>query len=106
MLDTLDIILQNEKESADKDNEQANPFSVIPLKNSKCARETSEIYLGKRGIDVLMNFEFFTNLEVLWLNNNNLVRIEGLDKNFRIKELYLHNNNIRSLDGSLKVMKH
>lgn len=106
MLDTLDIIMLNQEYSNEKNDDQGDPFSVIPLKNQKCARETIEIFLGKRGIDTQINFQHFKNLEVLWLNNNNLVNIQGLDINFRIKELYLHNNHIRTLEGSLKVMKH
>ena len=46
------------------------------------------------------------NLEVLWLNNNNLKAVTGLDTSFRLKELYLHNNSIKSLDGSIKHLPH
>ncbi len=51
MLDTLDIIMLNQEYSNEKNDDQGDPFSVIPLKNQKCARETIEIFLGKRGID-------------------------------------------------------
>lgn len=84
MLDVLDIALQRAEEGKKGDTEEGDPFSVIPLRNSKkCARETTELYLGKRNIDNLINFQYFKNLEVLWLNNNSIVRLEGLDSNFR-----------------------
>jgi len=35
-----------------------------------------------------------------------LEKIEGLDNNFRIKHLYLFNNHIKTLEGSLRVMRH
>jgi Leucine-rich repeat (LRR) protein len=34
-------------------------------------------------------FEHFPNIEVLWLNNNLLESLENLDKNYKIKHLYL-----------------
>jgi Leucine-rich repeat (LRR) protein len=81
-------------------------YDVIPIKDRKCARETVEIYLGRRGIQRLINFNDFPNLEVLWLNDNNLRSVEGLDHNIRVKELYLHNNRIKTLEGSIKNLLH
>lgn len=81
-------------------------YEVIPIKDRKCARETVEIYMGRRGIQKLIKFEDFPNLEVLWLNDNNLKSLQGLDKNIRIKELYLHNNRLKTLDGSIKFLLH
>ena len=46
-----------------------------------------------------------TNLEVLWLNNNKIERIVNLDQNFRIKQLAVQDNVIRSLKGSLRYFK-
>lgn len=40
-------------------------------------------------------------LQVLWLNDNALSRIDNLDYNSTIKSLYVHNNRI----GTLKVKK-
>jgi hypothetical protein len=47
-----------------------------------------ELYLGGEGIEKLRGFGAFVNLEVLWINNNQLRCINGLDANSRIKELY------------------
>jgi len=41
------------------------------------------------------------NLENLWVNDNKLSAITGLDANFRIKSLYAQNNGICTLRGSL-----
>ena len=42
-----------------------------------------------KAIQVLQDFDKFENLEVLFLNDNNLVTIVGLEKNFRLRRLYL-----------------
>ncbi len=49
----------------------------------------------------LQGFERFTSLSTLWLNSNNLTRLANLDSNIRIKRIYLHDNNLQSLKGSL-----
>jgi len=41
------------------------------------------------------------NLETLWLNDNNITRVTNLDMNMRIKRIYLQNNKINTLKGSL-----
>jgi Leucine-rich repeat (LRR) protein len=45
-------------------------------------------------------------MEALWLNDNLLTKIEGLDTNVQLKALYLHDNRISTLKGSLKYLKH
>ena len=69
-----------------KDQIPGDPYDVIPVKDRKYAKETVEVYMGRRRIQQLVNFEYFPNLEVVWLNDNNLTSVEGLDKNFRVKE--------------------
>eukprot|EP00938_MAST-03A_sp_MAST-3A-sp1_P002799 g2799.t1 len=80
--------------------EVSNPRSVLPVKNRKYIRNTTEIHLAKRNIDRIENFDEFVNLEVLWLNGNRIRKLENLDENIRIKELYLQQNQISSLDDS------
>jgi Leucine-rich repeat (LRR) protein len=67
--------------------------------------ECTELHLGSRGIHRLQGFERFTNLESLWLNNNCLQALNHLNDNFRIRELYVHDNNICTLKGSLHCFK-
>ena len=83
-----------------------DPWTILPVKTRKYAKECIEIVLSKRHITKLVNFHSFENLEALWLTNNNLTSITGLEKNFRIKILCLGYNRITSLEGSsLSVMK-
>lgn len=76
----------------------ANPLGELPLRTAKQAALCAELHLGHREIRSLgEDFRFFVNLECLWLNHNSLRDIEGIEDNFRIKELYLHNNSISAL---------
>ena len=79
----------------------SNPLGELAVRNAKYVKNCTELYMADRQIEVVANFEKFVNLEVLWLNNNHLQRIDGLDANFRIKKLYVHGNRIRDLSGSL-----
>jgi hypothetical protein len=40
----------------------ADPWDVIPIKNSKQAKETTEVHLGDRKATVLVNFSAFPNV--------------------------------------------
>jgi Leucine-rich repeat (LRR) protein len=105
MIDIIQQSIQRQNEK-NKTSNIGNPFDVIPIKNMKQAKETVEVHLGGRGIEILEQFEAFKNLEVLWLNNNKLSEIKGLDANFRIKELYVHDNRLKTLKGSISKMGH
>ena len=59
-----------------------DPWAVLPIKTRKYAKESTEIVLSNRKIDFLVNFEFFENLEYLWINNN---KLNILVKNFIFK---------------------
>lgn len=47
-----------------------DPWTVLPIKTRKHAKECTDIVLSNRKIKSLINFEHFENLEALWLNNN------------------------------------
>jgi len=47
-----------------------NPWSILPIKNNKYARDLTEIFLSDRGLQSLEKFDEFPNLEEVWLNNN------------------------------------
>ena len=49
-----------------------NPWSILPIKNNKYAKDLKEVHLSDRSLTSLTNFEMFPNLEVIWLNNNNV----------------------------------
>ena len=90
----------------------AAPLNELAVRNAKNAGECEELHMANRNISHLADknsmkndFEMFANLEVLWINDNRLSRLDGLSANFRIKTLYAHNNRISSLkDSSIEDM--
>lgn len=89
-----------------KQSTVGDPFEVIPIKNSKYAKNCTEVHLAEQNLEELTNFDKFPNLECLWLNDNKFEKIEGLDTNFRLRELYLSNNKIKTLNGSIPNLIH
>ena len=49
-----------------------NPWSILPIKNKKYAKDLTEVHLSDRQLVSLEKFDDFPNLEVIWLNNNNV----------------------------------
>lgn len=49
------------------------PWQCIPIKNDKQARDTEEAHLADQGINSLAGFDKFMNLEVVWLNGNQVL---------------------------------
>ena len=90
----------DEENQEEEEVVKGDPWSVLPVKTRKYAKECIEIVLSKRKITELVNFEAFKNLEALWLTNNCLTSINGLDENFRIKILCCGKNRITTLEGS------
>ncbi|KAL4105500.1 hypothetical protein PRIC1_003563 [Phytophthora ramorum] len=78
----------------------SNPHAELPIKNHKYVKNCTELYMANKRIDKIANFDAFVNLEVLWINGNQLQALDGLDECFRLKQLYAQNNCIRSLRGS------
>ena len=60
-------------------------------------KNLTELFCGKAGVEKIDSTAMarLPNLEVLWLNDNLLSKLQGLDYNFRLKHLYLHNNCMR-----------
>ena len=52
------------------DAKVGNPWSILPIKNKKYAKDLVEVHLSDRSLSSLTKFEEFPNLEVIWLNNN------------------------------------
>eukprot|EP00438_Fugacium_kawagutii_P029473 Skav209240 [mRNA] locus=scaffold293:478876:483826:- [translate_table: standard] len=76
--------------------------SALPVSSAE------PVHLANLGAEsVSKNFEHFGNLEVVWLQGNQLSRVENLETNFRIREIYLQNNRLVSLAGlrSFKFLK-
>jgi len=85
-----------------------DPYRCIPKKNQKYASECTEVYLANKGAtSISEHFRRFPNIEVIWLNGNRLPRLENLDSNFRIREVYVQGNTLVSLTGlrNLKFLR-
>ena len=89
-----------------------NPDDCIPQGvHEGYRKKLTELFCGGLGVEKIDREAMarFKTLEVLWLNDNKLNKLKGLEDNFRLKHLYLHNNRIASLVNSsccLKELKH
>ena len=86
-----------------------SPWSVLPIKNNKYARDLTEVHLSDRELSGVEHFEQFPNLEEIWLSNNRvseinhnkmlleavanfsmilqLENLDGIASNFRCKQI-------------------
>jgi hypothetical protein len=79
-----------------------NPWTCLAVKNEKYAKECTEVYLcGKGANQISEEFRRFPSLEVLWFNHNRLTRLDNLEANFRVQEVYIGYNRLVSLKGLL-----
>jgi Leucine-rich repeat (LRR) protein len=77
-----------------------DPDEFIPAGvTERYKKELTELFCGNHEIERLDSeaMSHFPNLEVLWLNDNRISKLKGLEHNFRIKHLYLHNNNLATV---------
>ena len=65
----------NSSSLTDDEITYGDPWTVIPIKTRKFAKECTDVVLSKRKIKALKNFEIFENLEALWLNQNKVYRL-------------------------------
>jgi len=76
-----------------------NPWSILPIKNNKYARDLTEVHLSDRHLNRLEQFEDFPNLEEIWLNNNLLTSLDDIHTNFRVKRIYCQDNEVENING-------
>ncbi|XP_015456529.3 leucine-rich repeat-containing protein 72 isoform X2 [Astyanax mexicanus] len=62
----------------------------------------SELYLAKRGLSAIPDLSKFKQLRYVWLNNNKIKNLNGSVFNCCIAELYLQNNEITTISGALR----
>jgi len=84
---------------------EADPMAELAVQNAKYVKNCTELHMASKRIQVIAGFEPFVNLEVLWLNGNRLHFLEDLDTNVRVRELYAHDNQLRTLAGSISKFK-
>ncbi|XP_069769883.1 leucine-rich repeat-containing protein 72 isoform X1 [Narcine bancroftii] len=61
-----------------------------------------ELYLAKEELTEVPDLSRFKQLNYLWLNHNKIKKINSLKMNYCLKELYLQNNMLTDLTGTLK----
>ena len=65
-------------------------------------QQLTELFCANSGVTRLEPDKMlrFMNLEVLWLNDNKISKLKGLEHNFRLKQLYLHNNRLATITNA------
>ena len=58
----------------------SDPYSLLEFRTAKHASLATELHLAKRGITRIANFETFVSLDTLWLNDNKISSLRGLDQ--------------------------
>lgn len=76
----------------------SQPYEELAIKNDKYAGLCQELHLGNHGIDYIRDFEKFISLNTLWLNDNKIKNITGLEQNVRIQKFYIHGNRLKRLN--------
>ncbi|RLN86107.1 hypothetical protein BBJ28_00008628 [Nothophytophthora sp. Chile5] len=94
----------------------SDPHAELPIKNHKCVKNCTELYLANKRIEQIANFDTFVNLEVLWINGNQVPHgnsvtpsspsLEGSSLlHFKfLRELRLYDNELKDLQGTLDVL--
>lgn len=86
--------------------EELDPWDCVPIRSSHCAQQCKVLFLNnKQCTKFSSDFKHFSNIEALWVDNNKLRSISGIDSNFRVKEVYARSNHITTLEGSLLKFK-
>nr|XP_006138391.2 leucine-rich repeat-containing protein 72 isoform X3 [Pelodiscus sinensis] len=67
--------------------------------------DVSVLYLAGQGLKEVPNLSRFQVLRYLWLNNNKIQKLTFLINNYRLTELYLNNNELIDIAGSLKHLR-
>lgn len=83
----------------------SDPYSLLEYRTAKHASLATELHLGRKKITKLANFETFISLDTLWVNDNGLVSLMGLEQNIRLRHLYAHCNKITSVEDTLRHFK-
>ncbi|KAM3131941.1 hypothetical protein pb186bvf_015954 [Paramecium bursaria] len=107
----------NQLQRDDDGNLIMNESNIIKICNQEGLYEypdlNTKLYLHFKGIILIKQafkkiggLDSFTNVKVLWLENNFITKIEGLDKLTKLTHLFLQNNliqEIRGLDNNLEL---
>ncbi|XP_062814139.1 leucine-rich repeat-containing protein 72 isoform X3 [Anolis carolinensis] len=64
----------------------------------KIEKEVTDLYLGEKGLKEVPDLSQFKILTYLWVNDNKIQNLAFLKHNFCMAELYLNNNEIRTIE--------
>lgn len=64
-------------------------------------KDVSEIHLANRALEEVADFGKYRNLQIVWLNGNKLRKLNCFSSNYQLRELYLQDNMLVELNGSL-----
>lgn len=62
-------------EAIEEEFKVGTPWSILPIKNKKYAKDLTEVHLSDRNLTSLEKFDEFPNLEEIWLNNNKVRKV-------------------------------
>jgi len=68
----------------------------------RCSTDVEELYLAHSDLNSVHSLASYKSLHVLWLNANRILKVDFLQKNYQLTELYLQENMIISIAGALK----
>ncbi|KAL5007599.1 hypothetical protein ScPMuIL_016405 [Solemya velum] len=64
-------------------------------------KDVDELYLAERNLSEIDDISRFRYLKILWLNGNELRRVNCLTQNYQLAELYLQNNRLVDIKDTL-----
>lgn len=103
------MIGSNKEEKEIDFDERKNPIMTSRTLKYYCEKEgglstpqlNDKLYLQYKGFLKIVpeTISQYNNLHSLWLNNNGIKKIEGLDNLIHLKSLALNNNSIEKIEG-------
>lgn len=84
---------------------RSDPYGELPHRSEKYASLCTDLHMGRKDISELWGFESFAHLHTLWLNNNYINSLEGLENNTRLLNLHCHGNKIARISETLRHLK-
>ncbi|KAK3731471.1 hypothetical protein QZH41_013648, partial [Actinostola sp. cb2023] len=77
----------------------------LKKRNISKDKDVVELYLANRGLETVHDLNRFKNLQRIWLNGNEFRRLNCFRTNFQLTEVYLQNNLILEINGTLQHLR-
>jgi leucine-rich repeat protein SHOC2 len=96
-----ELLIKSKSKSNSKSKSKLEHVQIIDTTYN--IKNTIKLDLCRRQLNILPNYiEYLTNLQVLWLNNNQLLEINSIEYLTNLKYLYLSNNKLKIIPNSIK----